>query len=87
MPNFTANSIEKKLDEVNFDSAKKTRILRFLHCHSHYDQIGAPEHDLSLLAEAPAVLNDLIDLIKEVDSEHYRGMASFFEPAEAATTP
>ena len=80
MPNFTASSIEKKLDEVNFSVAKKNRILRFLHVHSHYDQIGAPEHDLSLLAEAPAVLSDLIDLIKEVDREHYDGMASFFEP-------
>jgi len=55
-------------------------VLRFLHVHSHYDQIGAPEHDLSLLAEAPAVLRDLIDLIKELDGDHYDGMASFFEP-------
>jgi len=78
MPNFTASGIEKKLDEVEFDTAKKNRILRFLHVHSHYDQIGAPEHDLSLLAEAPAVMSDLIDLIKKVDEDHYNGMTSFF---------
>lgn len=41
--------------------------------------MGAPEHDLSLLSEAPAVLCDLIELIKSVDPEHYEGMASFFE--------
>jgi wobble nucleotide-excising tRNase len=80
MPNVDAGKIEKKLDAVSFDTVKKTRILRFLHVHSHYDQVGEPEHDLSLLAEAPAVLNDLIDLIKTVDREHYDGMVSFFEP-------
>lgn len=78
MPNLDADKIERKLDAIAFDQAKKIRMLRFLHVHSHYDQVGEPEHDLSLLAEAPSVLSDLLELIKSVDLEHYDGMASFF---------
>lgn len=86
MPNFNSDSIVKKLDAVSFDPAKKNRILRFLHVHSHYDQIGAPEHDLSLLAESPAVLRDLVDLMKELDSEHYNGMSLLCRSTDENTT-
>lgn len=54
----------QKLELVQFDVHKKTRMLRFLHAHSHFDQIGDPEHDLSLLSETPAILKDLLDLRK-----------------------
>lgn len=76
LPNYPAGKIEKKLDDIEFDTPKKTRILRFLHVHSHFDQVVAPEHDLSLLSEAPTVLNDLMELIEKVDPEHYQGMQS-----------
>jgi hypothetical protein len=65
-----------KLDEIDFEPVKKTRVLRFLHVYSHYDQVGAPEHDLSVLSEAPAILADLMDLINTVDPDHYQGMVS-----------
>ncbi len=79
LPHLAVNKLEKKLDEIEFEPVKKTRILRFLHVHSHYDQIGAPEHDLSLLSEASAIFVDLMDLIKAVDPEHYQGMVCLVE--------
>lgn len=80
LPNLEAGKLEKKLDEVEFDPAKKTRIIRFLHMHSHYDQVGAPEHDLSVLNETPAILSDLMDLIRAFDPEHYEGMEQLILP-------
>lgn len=71
--------LHAKLEEVTFDPAKKARILRFLHTHSHAAQIEEPEHDLSVLSETPAVLNDVLDLIKSVDDQHFNGMCSKLE--------
>jgi wobble nucleotide-excising tRNase len=39
-----------RLDRVNFDNARKTRVLRLLNTYSHAGAISDPEHDLSLLA-------------------------------------
>jgi wobble nucleotide-excising tRNase len=64
----------KKMESVNFEEAKKLRILRFLHTHSHSDTVGEPEHDLSLLTEAKFVLKDLLELIKSEDKAHYDAM-------------
>jgi len=64
----------QKLEHIQFDVAKKNRILRFLHTHSHFDQIGDPEHDLSVLSETPAILKDLLDMMRETDNVHYDGM-------------
>lgn len=64
----------QKLQAVQFDGPKKTRILRFVHTQSHSDSIGEPEHDLSQLAEAPSVLNDLLDLIQSQDPDHFSAM-------------
>ena len=60
----------------NFDESKKVHILRFLHTHSHYGEVGEPEHDLSVLSEAQEVLKDLLDLIKSEDEKHFRAMES-----------
>jgi len=62
------------MESVNFEEAKKLRILRFLHTHSHSDTVGEPEHDLSLLTEAKFVLKDLLELIKSEDKAHYDAM-------------
>lgn len=86
LPNFEAGKLEKKLDEIEYDPAKKTRILRFLHVHSHNDQIGAPEHDLSILSETPAILTDLMDLIRTLDPEHYEGMEQLILPPVEEST-
>ena len=63
-----------KLKKVDFDDARKTRILRFINTHSHNDVIGEPEHDPSLLAEARPVLQDLLKFIEALDPDHYRAM-------------
>jgi len=68
-------SLEKKIMAMKGgDRAQKLRVLRFLHVQSHGDALPEPEHDLSHLAETPAVLNDLLDLIKQEDPEHYAAM-------------
>lgn len=59
---------------VNFDSAKKTRILRLLNTYSHSGAITDPGHDLTLLAEAQPVLVDVLALMEAVDKEHYEGL-------------
>lgn len=69
-----AGELWQKLGDVAFDEAKKIRICRFIHTHSHGDTVGEPEHDLSQLAEARAVLNDLLDLMKTEDPKHFAAM-------------
>lgn len=63
-----------KLEAVQFDSAKKTRILRFLHTYSHFDQVAEPDHDMSVLSETPAILKDVLGLIDSCDPGHYKSM-------------
>jgi wobble nucleotide-excising tRNase len=59
------------LKETTFDEAKKSRILRFLHTHSHEGSIDDPEHDISILSETPQILRDVIKLIEENDKNHH----------------
>lgn len=79
-PGHLPDELRQKLELIQFDEAKKARILRFLHTHSHFDQIGDPEHDLSVLSETPAILKDLLDLIREADPPHYAGMIDLVAP-------
>jgi len=79
-----SGELYEKLRLVQFDEAKKTRIIRFLHTHSHSSGIGEPEHDLSLLSEADAVLGDLLDLMESEDPAHFSAMKSLVA-ASAAT--
>lgn len=65
----------QKLEAVQYDTAKKIRILRFLHTYSHFDQVAEPGHDPFLLSETPAILQDILDLIRECDPEHFRCMS------------
>jgi hypothetical protein len=65
---------------VQFDGPKKTRIRRFVHTQSHSDSIGEPEHDLSQLAEAPSVLNHLLELIQSQDPAHFSAMEKLLVP-------
>ena len=64
----------QKLKLVSFDEAKKLRILRFLHTHSHSMAVGEPEHDLTALAEGSSVLMDLLDMIQSLDDAHFSAM-------------
>src|ERR1035437_5934234 len=76
-----SGELKQQLDLVVFDTAKKARILRFLHTHSHDGKIAEPEHDLSILAETHDVLKDLIELLKAEDSKHYTEMEKLISPA------
>lgn len=66
----------KRMEKVDFDQSKKTRILRFLNTYSHSGRVADPEHDPSILAETKPVLLEVLELIKKCDAEHYRGMVS-----------
>lgn len=69
-----AGDLFQKLECVSVDGHKKTRILRFLHTESHFDQIGDSEHDMSLLSETPQILRDILELMRTTDMGHYDGM-------------
>ncbi len=69
-----SGELRQQLDLIIFDVAKKTRILRFLHAHSHAGQISDPEHDPSVLIETKQVLNDLLCLIQQDDDRHFDQM-------------
>ena len=71
----------QKMKEVPFDEAKKHRILRSLHTHSHSIALGEPEHDLTALAEGPSVLNDLLGMIESEDSKHFSAMVKLVAPS------
>ena len=71
----------KRLERVDFDGAKKTRILRLLDTYSHADAIPDPEHDLSLLAETQPVLREVLELMEAVDRDHYLGLIKMVAPS------
>jgi wobble nucleotide-excising tRNase len=75
-----AGELWQKLKDVKFDEAKKLRIVRFVHTHSHGDTIGEPEHDPSLLGEARSVLADLLEFMKSEDAEHFEAMVGLVSP-------
>lgn len=62
-----------------FDNAKRARIIRFTHSYSHNETIGEGEHDLSILAEGPGILKDVLALVRHVDSHHYDRMVGLVE--------
>lgn len=69
-------SLGQLMSKADFDPAKKTRLLRFLHVHSHHDHVADPEHDLSTLSETPQVFSDLMELMRTLDQDHYYGLVS-----------
>ncbi len=79
-----AGELTAKLEEVAFDEHKKVRIIRFLHTFSHGDKIDEPGHDPTLLAEAPQVLTEILELIKAEDGKHFDGMLKAIDAAPAA---
>ena len=66
--------LSRKCEDLDFDPARKRRILRFLHTYSHDDAAAEPEHDPSILSEAGPVMMDLLQMIRHLDHHHYDGM-------------
>jgi wobble nucleotide-excising tRNase len=69
-----AGRLYRKLESVSFDPAKKARIYRFINTYSHFDQIGEPVHDASVLIETPAILNDILAMMRYLDAGHCESM-------------
>lgn len=65
-----------KLSEIDGDVAVKTRVLRFLHTYSHGDAVAQPEHDPTILAETPAVMRDVLALVRANDRTHHDAMVA-----------
>jgi len=76
LPGMKTDKLHAKFDKIDFDSAKKTRILRFLSTYSHASGISEPEHDPSVLAETKEVMKQLLEMIQFMDPQHYQGMES-----------
>jgi wobble nucleotide-excising tRNase len=70
----TTGEFRKSLEESQYNSSKKKGILRFLHTHSHKNQIGVPDHDSTILSHTSQILFDILDLIKFEDEKHYKEM-------------
>jgi wobble nucleotide-excising tRNase len=78
-----AGELWQKVQAMPFDEARKLRLLRCLHTHSHSDIVGEPEHDPSLLAESGAVLQDLLEFMKAQDESHFNAMVRLVRPQAA----
>jgi len=74
-----AGDLWKKLQSTRMEGPRRTRVLRFVHTHSHSDSVGEPEHDPTILGEAKGVLSDLLELIELEDPEHYRAMVQVID--------
>ena len=68
--------LRQQMEAMTFDAAKKARVVRFLHTHSHADQVSEPEHDLSILSETPFILADVLGLIRANDHSHFDAMTA-----------
>lgn len=74
-----AQSFKSRLEKTNVDEATLARIRRFVHTYSHEEGDGE-DMDTTMLAEAPAVLQAILDLIKTEDQRHYEEMLQLCAP-------
>ena len=77
-----SGELSQKMQNIDFDEAKKSQILRFVHTYSHNDTIAEPDHDASLLSEAPIVLISLLELIEKEDPRHFERMKALVSRGE-----
>lgn len=70
----SSQNLHTKVERIEFDETKRTRVLSFLNAFSHGNEIDDGDHDLSLLAEAPQVLADLIAMMAVEDPKHVHAM-------------
>jgi wobble nucleotide-excising tRNase len=67
-------SFYNQLERSKCAPETRSRLLRFLDTYSHNQSIGESGEDLSILAETPQILKNLMDVIKEEDPAHYTEM-------------
>lgn len=81
----SGDTLHKQLERIDFDTAKKARIYRFVNVHSHGGAIEeGPEHDISILSETPAVLKDFLQLMEFEDKKHYDQMVDIVKSSRAS---
>ncbi len=68
-------SLHAKLDKLPGDPALKARVYQFVQSFSHDDAIGDSGDGALALAEGPAVLKALLQLVRGADADHYDQMA------------
>lgn len=78
-PNFLS-----QMQSSTFDAAKRTRLYRFLNAYSHREVVEEQQHDLTLLAETPQILLDLLEFMAVEDQRHYDEMVKAIAPASDA---
>ena len=81
----SSGDLIKRFNRVEFDAAKKTRILRLLNTYSHSGGITEPEHDPSVLAETREVMKVILELVQAIDGEHFQGMINLMNPPDEAS--
>jgi len=84
LPSPASDGLEKKLEAVSFDHAKKIRIIRFTHSYSHSDRIDDSGMDMTLLSEAPQIMKEILELIEATDKQHFDGMMEQLTAGAAA---
>ena len=67
-------SMIQRLEELNYDAPKTTRISRFLDTYSHAPTVAGEHESESLLSEAPSVLRDVLEMLKWSDNYHFERM-------------
>lgn len=85
-PKIPGGELYNQIKEIPFDETKKSRILRFLHTHSHHGHIDDPEHDMSILSETPQILMDVLKLIEENDKHHHDELVELVTESLAEST-
>jgi len=70
--------------DTSFEPAKTARIMRFVHTYSHDESIGESGHDLSLLAETPQIMKEIIELIKHQDLKHFEEMEKIVKSSQSS---
>ena len=64
----------KAKKETGFNSGKIEKIKRFINAHSHSDIDKMTSWDISQWSEGKQVIQDILDLVKKLDKEHYEGL-------------
>ena len=60
--------------KTSFNSGKIEKIKRFINTHSHSDIDKITSWDISQLREGKQVIKDILELVKKLDEEHYKGL-------------
>lgn len=77
-----ADGFKSRLEKTSVDEAALARIRRFVHTYSHEEGDGE-DMDTTMLAEAPVVLQAILDLIKAEDKGHFEEMGLLCAPPAA----